>query len=106
MYVPTTGRRFGQVQYTDGPSREKSHRQEAAASTTKMEPRVKMKKCSTERVNVNKGCDYCKMCYMKQEKIGTKAEKKKKHEVLVRMCDLPENICTDCWKSGYDKHRE
>ena len=69
--------------------------------------RVKTKKCSTVRVNLGRGSDYCRMCYRKQEKNGTAKEKRKKctnSQMGCPICD--ERVCKDCWNSGYDLHQK
>ena len=49
---------------------------------------------------------YCKMCYRKQGKAGSKPQKKKKCNTSRLGCPIcKEHICEDCWKLGYDKHK-
>ena len=46
----------------------------------KCNKRMRVDKCADvkERVGIQKGSDYCKMCYRQQGKVGTRAEKRKK----------------------------
>ena len=74
----------------------------------KCNKRAKVEMCADvkERVDIKKCGDYCKMCYRKQGKAGTKAQKKKKCNKSRLGCPIcKEHICEDCWKSGYDKHK-
>ena len=49
---------------------------------------LKTKKCSTERVNLEKGSCYCRMCYMKQDKTLTYATKRKKCNTSRMGCEI------------------
>ena len=74
----------------------------------KCNKRAKVETCADvkERVNIKKGGHYCKMCYRKQGKVGTAQEKRKRCKLSRLGCPFcQEHICTDCWKSGYDKHK-
>lgn len=70
--------------------------------------RVKTKKCTELRVNLDMPCSsYCRMCYRnnKNDKT-TSAEAKKKCKMSRLGCAIcKEPICKSCWDSGYDKHR-
>ena len=68
--------------------------------------RARTKRCSTERVNLNKNSKYCKMCYRKQGDVGTVKERTKKCNASRLGCVIcEEHICKDCWDSGYDRHQ-
>ena len=70
---------------------------------------MKVEKCADakERVDIQKGSDYCKMCYRKQGKVGTRTEKRKKCNKSRLGCPIcKEQICEDCSKSGYNRHQK
>ena len=74
----------------------------------KCNKRKRVEKCADvkERVDIQKGGDYCKMCYRKLGKGGTKNERKKKCNKSRLGCPIcREHICEDCWNSGYDMHK-
>ena len=67
--------------------------------------RLRTKKCTDFRVNLEKGGAYCKMCYRNQDKSLSRKQKLKKCNSSRMGCvQCQETICEKCWKSGYDKH--
>ena len=61
--------------------------------------------CTEHRVNLDKGGDYCKMCYRKQPHDWSVAQKKKKCRSSRLGCaGCKETTYGSCWQEGYDKH--
>ena len=65
--------------------------------------KVKIDKCTEERVTLQKGGCYCRMCYAGLKDLNlTKAEKRKKANKSTMGCGWCKVlVCGDCWKS-YD----
>ena len=63
--------------------------------------------CTTERVNLNTGNQYCRMCYRLQDTAVPSEQRKKnchRSRLGCRQCQEP--ICKSCWEKGYDKHQK
>ena len=68
--------------------------------------RMKYTKCSGTRVFLCDKSKYCKQCYRKQFKLGTKKDRMKNCNYSQYGCVLcRETICNECWDSGYDKYQ-
>jgi hypothetical protein len=74
--------------------------------------RTVQKGCTTKRVNLQRGCEYCKMCYRKLgasedeeiKALNAKAKKKLCKDSRLGCPSCDEHICTKCWAEGYDMH--
>ena len=67
--------------------------------------RVTTDKCSVERMNLDTGNQYCRMCWRKCDDSLSGKEKKKKCKYSRMGCLIcQEHICKGCWEEGYDKH--
>lgn len=69
---------------------------------------MRVEKCADvkDRVNINSGNSYCKMCYRKQGEVGTAKDRRKKCKFSRLGCPFcKEHVCLVCWKSGYDRHQ-
>ena len=87
------------------PKKREAHRPTAIVYKCNTRQKVETCKDVKERVDIMKNSKYCKMCYRKQGKVGTVAERLKKCNTSCLGCPIcKEHICDDCWKSGYDKH--
>ena len=68
--------------------------------------------CTTKRVDLDRGCEHCKICLRKinanptEEQMTMNGEQRKKAFNTSRLgcpsCD--EHICKNCWDKGYDQH--
>ena len=71
--------------------------------------------CTTKRVNLNRGCSYCRQCYRNLEgatdKKGNLLDRDqtvKEYKMSTMGCPQPgcdEHICKKCWAKGYDRHK-
>ena len=87
------------------PKKREAHRPTVIVYKCNTRQKVETCKDVKERVDIMKNSKYCKMCYRKQGKVGTVAERLKKCNTSRLGCPIcKEHICDDCWKSGYDKH--
>ena len=65
----------------------------------KFNTRAKVETCADVkvRVDIQKGGDYCKMCYRKQGKVGTAQVRRQKSNSSRLGCPIcKEHICDDC----------
>ena len=67
--------------------------------------RVCITGCTEDRVNLDKGSDYYKMCCRKQPHAWNVAKKKLACRSSRLGCaGCKETICGSCWQEGYDNH--
>ena len=81
-------------------------RDETVTVEYKCGTRKRTKKCSRDRVDLQKGGSYCRMCFRASWNTeGTAAQRRRKCNSSRLGCPVcKEHICTACWEKGYDKH--